>query len=248
MSADQPTIVPPRELALFEKLQARLAKGKEFLDRGETPPGQVRMWSGGIRGLIRDIYGEDAPQFRTWPSHELPIDKDRSREVLGERVAMLQHLVDQIAAAGFTSSRGDRIFIGHGRSAAWRELKDFLQDRLHLKCDEFNSAAAAGGTITDRLQRMLDDAGFAFLVMTAEDQHADTSMHARENVVHEIGLFQAHLGLKRAIVLLEEGCTSFSNIQGVVYIWFPKGMIRGCFEEVRATLEREGMVNAVAPR
>ena len=35
------------------------------------------------------------------------------------------------------------------------------------------------------------------------------------NVVHEAGLFQGRLGFTRAIVLLEEGCAEFSNIQGL---------------------------------
>jgi predicted nucleotide-binding protein len=61
---------------------------------------------------------------------------------------------------------------------------------------------------------MLDAASFAFLIMTAEDEHADKTFHARRNVLHEIGLFQGRLTFEKAIVLLEEGCTEFSNIHG----------------------------------
>jgi predicted nucleotide-binding protein len=43
------------------------------------------------------------------------------------------------------------------------------------------------------------------------------------NVVHEAGLFQGRLGFERAIILLEEGCKSFSNIEGLGQIRFPKG-------------------------
>jgi predicted nucleotide-binding protein len=45
------------------------------------------------------------------------------------------------------------------------------------------------------------------------------------NVIHEVGLFQGRLGFKRAIVLLEEGCKEFSNIQGLGQIRYPKGNI-----------------------
>jgi hypothetical protein len=48
--------------------------------------------------------------------------------------------------------------------------------------------------------------------MTAEDAHADNTSHARENVVHEAGLFQGRLRFERAIILLEQGCAQFSNI------------------------------------
>jgi predicted nucleotide-binding protein len=141
---------------------------------------------------------------------------------------------------GRTVARTDgKIFIGHGRSAAWRDLKDLIQDRLGLAYDEFNREATAGISFQARLEQMLDSASFAFLVMTAEDEHADGSKHARENVIHEIGLFQGRLGFNRAIVLLEEGCAEFSNIFGLNQIRFPKHNIRAVSEEIRRVLERE---------
>lgn len=134
------------------------------------------------------------------------------------------------------------VFIGHGRSPVWRDLKDFIQDRLGLKPDEFNLGPAAGMTTKERLEEMLGSAIFAFLIMTAEDEHADNTKHARENVIHEAGLFQGRLGFKRAIILLEEGCSEFSNIQGLGQIRFPKGNIEAKREEIRQVLEREGLL------
>jgi hypothetical protein len=43
-------------------------------------------------------------------------------------------------------------------------------------------------------------------------------------------------------VLLEEGCTEFSNIHGLGQIRFPKGNIGAAFEEVRRVLEREDVL------
>ena len=137
---------------------------------------------------------------------------------------------------------GQNIFIGHGRSPEWREFKDFISDRLHLEWEEFNREPTAGISTTERLQTMLDSACVAFVIMTAEDQHADKSLHARENVIHEAGLFQGRLGFRRALILLEQGCTEFSNISGLSQIRFPAGNISACFEEVRRVLEREGIV------
>jgi hypothetical protein len=131
------------------------------------------------------------------------------------------------------------IFIGHGRSLVWLQLKNFLADRLHLDCDEFNAVSVAGRATVARLQEMLEGAWFAFLVMTGEDLHADGAAHARDNVVHEAGLFQGRLGFERAIVLLENGCAEFSNIHGLTTIRFPKGDVSPAFEEIRRVLERE---------
>ena len=139
---------------------------------------------------------------------------------------------------------GTNVFIGHGRSLVWKDLKDFIQDRLRLPWDEFNRVPVAGITNIERLLQMLNNAAIAFLVMTAEDEHSDGTTHARENVVHEAGLFQGKLGFSKAIILLEESCEEFSNIQGLGQIRFPKGNIKAAFEEVREVIEREGLLNA----
>jgi len=137
---------------------------------------------------------------------------------------------------------GTKIFIGHGASPFWKDLKDFVCDRLQLPWDEFNRVPVAGITNIARLSQMLDEAAIAFLVMTAEDEQTDGKLRARMNVIHEAGLFQGRLGFTKAIVILEEGCEEFSNIQGLGQIRFPKGKIKAAFEEVRQVLEREGLL------
>ena len=89
---------------------------------------------------------------------------------------------------------------------------------------------------------MLDDAAFAFLVLTAEDEIAEGELQPRMNVVHEAGLFQGRLGFTKAIILVEEGCKEFSNVEGLGQIRFPKGRISAAFESVRGVLEREGLL------
>lgn len=162
---------------------------------------------------------------------------------LNKHLLKLASHVQNIEGRKTTEERiGTNVFIGHGRSPFWRELKDFVDDRLHLPWDEFNRVPIAGVTNIARLSQMLDQACIAFLVMTAEDEQADGNLHARMNVIHEVGLFQGRLGFDRAIVLLEEGCQEFSNIQGLGQIRFPKGNISAIFEDVRQVLEREGIV------
>lgn len=78
--------------------------------------------------------------------------------------------------------------------------------------------------------------------MTAEDEQASGKVHARMNVIHEVGLFQGRLGFERAIIMLEEGCEEFSNVHDLGQIRFPKGKIAESFEEVRRVLEREGLI------
>lgn len=153
-----------------------------------------------------------------------------------ERQARIQVRADRV---------GTNVLIGHGRSLLWKDVKDFVQDRLRLPWDEFNRVPVAGITNIARLSDMLDSAGIAFVIMTAEDEQADGAMRARMNVIHEVGLFQGRLGFTKAIVLIEEGCEEFSNIEGLGQIRFPRGDIRAAFEEIRLVLERENVI--VAP-
>ena len=168
-------------------------------------------------------------------------------------IASLAEITRQVAAHTSRQRRqpipgspsGTRVFIGHGHSQEWRALKDFLEDRLGLPVDEFNRVSSAGIPTTGRLSAMLDSAAIALLVMTGEDEQSDGQFRARENVVHEAGLFQGRLGFERAIILLEDGCQEFSNIVGLGQIRFPKGNIEARFEEIRRVLEREGVLKQV---
>jgi predicted nucleotide-binding protein len=163
-----------------------------------------------------------------------------------ERAARLSasHIQRLEQAKQNASVTGMTIFIGHGKSLVWRELRDFLEKRHHLSVDEFSSVPVAGVPTAIRLEEMLNAAAFAFLVMTAEDELSDGKLHARLNVVHEAGLFHGRLGFKKAIILLEEGCEEFSNIHGLGQIRFPKMNISAKFEDIRAVLEREGFTKS----
>ena len=57
-----------------------------------------------------------------------------------------------------------------------------------------------------------------------------------------IAAFVVVFGFTKAIILLEEGCEEFTNVQGLGQIRFPRGNIRAVFEEVRQVLEREGLL------
>ena len=140
-----------------------------------------------------------------------------------------------------TNNENKKIFIGHGGSHIWRELKEFIVETLGLEYEEFNRISPAGKATSNRLKEMLEESCMAFLIMTGEDEQPDGSLRARENVIHEIGLFQGKLGFERAIIFLEEGCKDFSNIHGITHIPFPKGKIEITFGEIIRVLKRESI-------
>lgn len=179
-----------------------------------------------------------------------PEDKRQCfRNAIAQADALLRSMIDEIRDYGFGINHktkeiiiGTNVFIGHGRSPIWRELKDYIKEKLNLPYDEFNRVPAAGVPNTLRLQQMLDQAAFAFLIMTAEDENSAGNKQARMNVIHEVGLFQGKLGFEKAIVLLEDGCEEFSNINGLGQIRFPKGNISAIFHSIQDVLEREHLI------
>lgn len=131
------------------------------------------------------------------------------------------------------------VFIGHGRSPLWRDVKDHLHEKHGYQVSAYEIGARAGHAVRDVLEEMLAKSSFALLLMTAEDEMADGQIRARQNVVHEAGLFQGRLGFRRAVVLREAGTEEFSNIHGLEQIRFSSGAIKETFGDVVATIKRE---------
>jgi predicted nucleotide-binding protein len=237
------TALKHKDSFLEEKLarvSQLIAPVPSFITQDLVPKGQI--WSRDSLAVTQGL--RPAP-------HQTAVGLPLSAITLKNGIDALEKAVRESAAhmerVGLVTPKkiatvGNEIFIGHGRSPLWRELKDFLEDRLDLTAVEFNSVSVAGVATTDRLKELLDGAAFAFLLMTGEDEQIDGKVRARENVVHEVGLFQGRLGFNRAIVLLEDGCEEFSNIHGLGQIRFPKRNIAAKFEEIRAVLEREDVI------
>jgi len=137
---------------------------------------------------------------------------------------------------------GSKVFIGHGGSSnEYLKLGVWLT-KCSLEWEVFTTEPTAGLSTKERLLQMLDNAKMAFLIMTPEDEAANGTMTARANVIHEVGLFQGRLGWTKAIVLVEEGCEQFSNIEGLGQIRYPKGNLDAALEEIRQVLTREGIL------
>jgi predicted nucleotide-binding protein len=133
------------------------------------------------------------------------------------------------------------VFVGHGHSEDWKELRDHLRDMHGIEVIAYEAGPRAGHTIEDVLETMLAKATIAFFVMTGEDETVAGSMNPRLNVVHELGLFQGRLGFNKGIVLLKRGAAEFSNIAGLQQIRFTD--IKEVFGNVVATINRESRNN-----
>lgn len=120
-------------------------------------------------------------------------------------------------------------FISHGRSGDWREVQAFIEKDVGLATLELSQEPSSGQTIIEKLERNALSCDSAVIVMTGDDIGADGQARARENVMHEIGFFQAKYGRSRVCLLHEESVNIPTNLSGVVYVPFPKGHIGASF-------------------
>lgn len=130
------------------------------------------------------------------------------------------------------------VFIGHGRSLLYLKVQNHLM-QLSVDVKAYESEARSGQHIIDILRNLLDNCKFAVLVLTAEDETKEGGFRARQNVLHEIGLFQGRYGFDKAILLMEEGVEIFSNVAGLQYISFKGTQIEQTFTELERVLRRE---------
>jgi predicted nucleotide-binding protein len=139
------------------------------------------------------------------------------------------------------STGGGQVFIGHGRSKLWARVQVFLKDDLNLKTLTFEDESRTSESIVNILGEFLDKSSIAILILTAEDESAEGKLRARQNVVHEAGLFQGRLGFDKVIILKQEGVEEFTNIAGLQYIPFSGDNIEQCFYELQRKLKKIGM-------
>lgn len=113
---------------------------------------------------------------------------------------------------------------------------------LGLEVEVFESTSRAGHHVVEVLKGLLSQSTFAVIVVTAEDKTSIGDLRARQNVVHEIGLFQGKLGFEKVALVVQNGVESFSNIAGLQYIPFQGNSIEGAFYKLDAMLTREKLV------
>ena len=256
------------EAEASESINEQINIGKELLERQPASEQELttlehdtRKWTDYNQTLFGSLFDESPLSFTHGSKMVYVTGKSLSEEISShkghisrwindlESICGQLELYEELPSNTQESANNDtmnnenkKYFIGHGGSPEWRKLKDFLENTLKLPYEEFNRIPQAGKITSVRLKEMLESCCMAFLIMTGEDEHIDGTLHARSNVIHEIGLFQAQLGYERAIILQEEGCEVFSNIHGITYIPFPKGNIRAAFEDIREVVERESVI------
>jgi predicted nucleotide-binding protein len=194
-----------------------------------------------LRGSLPEVFG-DLP-VRPEPKSSGTTDNEGRGYVEREYLEILRRDIDYLfevlansrLAEASPVSRPRRIFISHGRSEDWREVQAHIEHDLRIPTLELAQEPSRGRTVLQKLTEESDRCAYAVVVMTGDDNIPGDAPRARQNVLHEVGFFQGKFGLPSVCLLYEEGTDIPSNIHGLVYVPYPKGLVSAAF----GALDRE---------
>jgi predicted nucleotide-binding protein len=118
---------------------------------------------------------------------------------------------------------GEKIFIVHGHDGDTKlQVTEFVERVTGERPVILHEQADSGRTIIEKFEEHASDAGFAIILLTADDlgkakDATQLNPRARQNVVLEFGYFMAKLGRGRVVALHEAGVELPSDVTGVLY-------------------------------
>lgn len=166
------------------------------------------------------------------------------RKMLMEMADRLAYQVEifgkQPQVTELTPPTSKKVFVIHGHDEAkWRELRDILEDDLHLETVELSDQSDRGRTIIQKFEDHAKECGFAFALMTPDDlveKEEAKYRQARPNVLLELGWFFGRFGRDRVCIVCKKGTNIPSDLQGVLYVQF-QDMVKEGFREIQSTLQ-----------
>ncbi len=202
----------------------------------------TREWCEKVLAVLRATMGHDHPTIAsvkkatfspiliTSTTTDQDFDNAR-RSGVGKVVAVLKGAVAEVEATqeelsvpmSDTSSGESSIFLVHGHADGRKfEVARFIQQETGEWPVILHEQADQSQTIIEKLEHHGSAAGFAVVLLTADDEGkaqdtAALSARARQNVVFEHGYFIGKLGRKRVVALYEDGIELPSDLSGVLY-------------------------------
>ena len=169
------------------------------------------------------------PKTRTGASTIFYFNSDLS--VFSETAKIIADAQEDIIGSS-QPIREDKIFITHGRNLVWRELQSYVEKDLGIPTIELSQQAYGGRSTLQKLKEESDTCRYAIVLMTGDDEMADGTSRARENVIHEIGYFQGKYGTDAVCIVYETGTSIPSNIDGLGRVQFPKDNVKAGFSDL----------------
>lgn len=216
----------------------------------EDEVGHLFVQADNLLGILIDEMPDWFGDYRRWDTSAAIVGQSEDGPVFQYARDQIKELVDEIyavmemyrdsekIAVGASPIRSiselvqpalNRLFITHGRSKDWMEVQAYIEKDLKLGTLELAQEPSGGQTIIEKLEANAPKCDGAVIVMSGDDEDGEGQPRVRENVMHEIGYFQAKFGRSRVVLLHQEKVSVPSNLYGIVYVPYPKDYVSAGF-------------------
>ena len=141
-----------------------------------------------------------------------------------QKLPLYETMIDKAGANDSEATAlGTKVFIVHGHDGDVKlQVAEYLEQVTGERPVILHEQADAGQTIIEKFEAHASEAGFAVILLTADDLGkvkgaTNLSPRARQNVVLEFGFFIGRLGRSRVVALYETGVELPSDLNGVLY-------------------------------
>ena len=200
------------------------------------------------KSALKALYGNEAPIVRKYSDalrRRRDITKDDCAALFTEFELILNYLefISGQEAANAISQpsappAGNNVFIIHGHDEVnTLRLRVLLQDHFGLSPVLMMSKPGMSRALLEKFEHSASTCALAFAIITPDDEiinHGQTYYQSRPNVIFEAGWFVGRLGIPRVCLLLKDGATVQSDIDGISRIHFRENV-----EEKVLEIQRE---------
>lgn len=205
----------------IQLLESQITRLQKITPTAGNVPGVQRI----ATVVLERLLGSDSKAFRDYQAIAASFgphkDPERFRdETVHFLATVLAQLKNGVPFGYRSPAIPPTIFLGHGQSSEWLRVEKFLSSELGFRVQAFEAEPRASQHVIDILSGLLQTSDLAVIVLTAEDLTLQGEQRARQNVIHEAGLFQGRLGFSRVIILEQAGIEEPSNLAGLQTILF----------------------------
>lgn len=200
------------------------------------------------KGALKSIYGSRIPIVQKYSDairNIRDIKEDEYTALFNEFENILNYLEfmsgQETANAMSQPSAppaGNNVFIIHGHDEVnTLRLRVLLQDHFDLNPVLMMSKPGMSRALLEKFEQSASACALAFAIITPDDEiinHGQTYYQARPNVIFEVGWFVGRMGIPRVCLLLKNGATVQSDIDGISRIHFRENI-----EEKVLEIQRE---------
>jgi predicted nucleotide-binding protein len=134
-----------------------------------------------------------------------------------------QELANSLSEPSFPPA-GKNVFIIHGHDEVnTLRLRVLLQEHFRLNPVVMMGKPGMSRALLDKFEQTASACTLAFALITPDDKidnHGPSYYQARPNVIFEAGWFVGRLGIPRVCLLLKDGATVQSDLDGISRIHF----------------------------